>query len=100
MFPSLLWQINSVKLWEPVREGQVRHQIFDMQVQLAKKRKKLDPIGYGKIRGQKDLKSMKKGVKWIENQGNNPQNGGHHCGTFLPCPSMGVPTQGASYSAG
>ncbi len=27
--------------------------------------------GFVKMRGQKDLKSMKKAVNWIENQGDN-----------------------------
>ncbi len=37
-------------------------------------RKKIGPSriqGLAKMRGQKDLKSMKKGVNWIENQDEN-----------------------------
>ncbi len=49
-------------------EGGVLHQMFGSQVQHVIK-KKLDTIGFIKIRGQKDLKSMKKRVNWIENHG-------------------------------
>ncbi len=35
----------------------------------------------------------KKGRNWI----GNPQNGGHHGKTFVPCPSMRIPTLGVIY---
>ncbi len=78
----------------------------------------MDPIGYDgvkKKRGSIGLEIGKKGVNWIEYQNNegqsdwawrfegvedaekapnrieNLKNEGHHCGTSLPCPSMGFP---------
>ncbi len=47
------------------------HQIFGSQVQHARKNGPNWIYGFVKMNGQKDLKSMKKGVNWIENQGEN-----------------------------
>ncbi len=51
--------------------GGVLHQIVGSQVQHMNKIGPNQIQGFVKMRGQKDLKSMKKGVNWIENQGEN-----------------------------
>ncbi len=52
----------------PFTPGGLLHQIFGTRVQHVKKKNWANQIlGFVKMRGQKDLKSMKKGVNWIEN---------------------------------
>ncbi len=69
VFPSLLWQINSVKLCEPVpgREGEVLHQIFCNQVQHANTNWIQLDLRF--CENEESKRSLKKGVNWIENQG-------------------------------
>ncbi len=47
------------------------HQIFSSQVQHAKKHWTQSDLRFCENKGQKDLKSIKKGVNWVVNQDEN-----------------------------
>ncbi len=62
---------NAVSGSVVLRLSGVLHQIFCNYVQHAIKIGPNQMYSFVKMRGQKDLRSRKRGVNWIENQGEN-----------------------------